>query len=75
MQLRSTHTHTHNKHVAHTNQPNKQTHGNKQQTGDYVFNVLMWSQRLLYEHADQQAAAAAAEGSSLKGRFKGLLGW
>lgn len=50
------------------------------QTGEYVFNILMWNERLL-----QQAQAAEAKDeqqhhsvsvSKIKDRFKGLLsGW
>lgn len=40
------------------------------QTGDYVFNILMWNQRLLYERAAEEGPA-----KSVKDRFKGLLSW
>ncbi len=50
--------------------PNKK----QKQTGDYVFDILMWNKRLLYSHAQEEEEASA--GSKLKDKFKGLLsGW
>ncbi|GBF87352.1 hypothetical protein Rsub_00063 [Raphidocelis subcapitata] len=45
-------------------------------SGEYVFNLLVWSRRLLYAHADAEEAAAGSVSEKIKGRFKGLLsGW
>lgn len=47
-------------------------------TGAYIFNLLMWNERLLYSDADKAAGGDEHKTVSdrIKGRFKGLLsGW
>ncbi|GBF99476.1 hypothetical protein Rsub_12144 [Raphidocelis subcapitata] len=45
-------------------------------TGDYVFNVLMWNDRLLHSAEKHDNPEEALSGyTRIKDKFKGLLGW